>query len=112
MGFELIEEKYRWHHGGHKFNQWVAKMDSCLDHGLMNISCGFEDPVKILLCVVHKVTNESGPLVVSGHRCHLWVGTMCWDLNCCLMNIWCEFGKDPLKTNGCRAQTRQVAHGP
>ena len=29
-----------------------------------------------------------------------------------LMNIWWEFEKDPLKTKGCRAQTRRMKLAP
>ena len=28
------------------------------------------------------------------------------------MNSWCEFGKDRLKTKGCRAHKRKNAFGP
>ena len=28
------------------------------------------------------------------------------------MNNWCKFGKDPLRTKGCRAHTRKNKFGP
>ena len=66
MGFEITEEKQRWPPGCLKCDQWVAKMDFYLDHGLMSNWCEFErDRFKTLLCIVHTLKIAVSPLMAT-----------------------------------------------
>ena len=52
----------------------------------MNIWYKFEENgLKTLLCREHTVKKQSWP--PGGHKCHLWVATMCWNLDHGQLNI-------------------------